>query len=139
MSKRTDKVAPLKDVESFNFEHLLMVNEVARDLLKENHPQAMKLLLFTQALNHAHEAVGLISAAMTSKANNAVSIQKKKAEFITERDKLIYQEYLSEFLPKGRMSGYALKLSQRWTQKTGEYISPKTIANIVSKQKAKAK
>ena len=116
-----------------------MIAEVMEELMQTNPESAKKLALGLAAVTSKENFIKLATKAEKARSGNAIEIQKQKAKTTSERDELIYQEYLSEFLPKGRMSGYALKLSQRWTQKTSEYISPKRIANIVSAQKKKSK
>lgn len=126
-SQKDERPAKLNAVETFDLKYLLILNEVARDLIAENHPQAIKLANAVQAINFTHEARNEIVEASKSKPEQANKDRKTKAQIEHEK---IYADYLNV---KNKRSDWKSSLAIKYNKE------PTTIGNIVSKMKKACK
>ena len=126
-SQKDERPAKLRAVETFDLKYLLILNEVARDLIAENHPLALKLATAVQAINFTHDARSEIVQASKEKPKQANLDRKTEAQILHER---IYADSLKV---KNKRSNWKASLAQKYGKK------PSTIGNIVSKMKKVSK
>ena len=122
-SQKDERPAKLTAVETFDLKYLMMLNEVALDLIAEEHPQAIKLANAVKAINFAHEARNEIVEASKDKPKQAIKERKIKSVNQQMEREQIYADYLAV---KNKRSDWKSSLGIKYDK------APKTIENIVS-------
>lgn len=122
-SKTDQRPAKLTAVETFDIKYLMMLNEVARELIEEQHPLANKLVNAVKAINFTHEARGEIVESSKAKPQRAIYGRVMRASVEHEK---IYAEYLKK---ENKRSDWATAIGEEFGKE------PSTIRNIVSKMR----
>lgn len=126
-SQKDERPAKLTAIETFDIKYLMILNEVALELIKEKHPQALKLANAVKAINFTHQAREGIVEASKAKPKRANDGRAIKASLEHEK---IYAEYLKK---ENKRSDWATAIATKFGK------SPATIRNIVSKMKKASK
>lgn len=126
-SQKDERPAKLTAVETFDLKYLMMLNEVALNLIAEEHPQAIKLANAVKAINFAHDARNEIVEASKAKPERANKERKTKAQIEREQ---IYADYLAI---NNKRSDWKAALGLKYGK------APRSIGNTVSIMKKGSK